>query len=482
MTRKYNLNHRLIACVLLISLFLQSCGNFSNQVIPTIEEEKTNDTPGSTKKTEIIKQLVEQKLTAAGWEVKDLYEEQGELKVKAIERHGNFTSKPHELSVTIAKDIDLEQASLLSSEGQKRLVHFNSPQNNQPGRMLVAKGGILGGMRKRKREKEKEKEKEKEGKDDSKGKNLEKRYKYEASEQDEPDTIEEEKDVHYFPRCEYYTRYGGTSHFAMDDCEYWATYFRSTGFGGESGRYTRKDIANKTFKNLNLNIEEGRSYNSRTGTFYNPYKHEKYTMAVTKSRENFLAQNKTQQLNSGILLYEELLDYRNQICSEVRNYFDDNTKNIKERFDIIHHNEYPCLLVKIPFVQNFKTNIDKESWNQLFIAYYVAIVNKKATEEGIPIEMIIRSSFGHLLPSIDVTGNSFRINVGIVPACYGRILAQSLVFLQDIIPKVLNSTLNQALDINEVNNKIKDYNKQKSNDKSLPEWDTKQSCQEILNL
>jgi len=150
MTRKYNLNHRLIACVLLISLFLQSCGNFSNQVIPTIEEEKTNDTPGSTKKTEIIKQLVEQKLTAAGWEVKDLYEEQGELKVKAIERHGNFTSKPHELSVTIAKDIDLEQASLLSSKGQKRLVHFNSPQNGQPGH----------NAKKKKRERKKERKRE----------------------------------------------------------------------------------------------------------------------------------------------------------------------------------------------------------------------------------------------------------------------------------------------------------------------------------
>ncbi len=147
MTRKYSLNHRLIACILLINLFLQSCENFSNQVIPTIGEEKTNDTPGSTKKTEIIKQLVEQKLTAAGWEVKDLYEEQGELKVKAIERHGNFTSKPHELSVTIAKDIDLEQASLLSSKGQKRLVHFNSPQNGQPGHISILKEiGLLGGM------------------------------------------------------------------------------------------------------------------------------------------------------------------------------------------------------------------------------------------------------------------------------------------------------------------------------------------------
>lgn len=145
MKRKYNLSHRLVACILLMALFLQSCGSFSNTLIPK-EKESTDTIRESTKRIDIQQLLVEQKLISAGWEVTDLYEEQDELKVKAIERHGNFTSKPHELSVSIAPDIDIEQVYRLSPTEQERLVHFNPPQNNQLGRVLVSKEGLLGGM------------------------------------------------------------------------------------------------------------------------------------------------------------------------------------------------------------------------------------------------------------------------------------------------------------------------------------------------
>ncbi len=145
MTRKCNLNHRLIACVLLISLFLQSCGGFSNQVTRQ-EKEQADVVLGSTKQIEIIKQLIAQKFISAGWELKDLYEEQGELKAKAIEKHGNFTSKSYELSVTIAKDIDLERTYRISPKGKERFVYFNLPQNGQAGYVHLGKQGLLGGM------------------------------------------------------------------------------------------------------------------------------------------------------------------------------------------------------------------------------------------------------------------------------------------------------------------------------------------------
>lgn len=305
---------------------------------------------------------------------------------------------------------------------------------------------------------------------------------------------EEEKNHHYFTKCEYYTRYEGTSHFAMDNCEYWGTYFRSTGRGGESGRFTKKDIKSKTFKNLSLNIEKGDSYHSRTGSFRNPYEEEEYRKCVEKP-ERFKPELSRQA--QGIIeniqgvslenpLYEELLDYRNQICLQVFNEALKLLPNNEERFELIHHNEYPCLLVKIPFIQHFKHT---ESWNKLFIAYYVAIVNKGAEKAGIPIEMVIRSGFGHLLPSIDVTGDSFRINVGVVPACYGEIMARSLAMLQEIITHRLNTTLERyeytkdANDfIDKINVKIGGYNNSKPADKTLPTWEKKQKCYEILQL
>ena len=145
MKRYYKLTDRLIACALLLSLCLQSCDHSFNQVLAQ-EKEQADVILGSTKRIEIIKQLIEQKFTSAGWELKDLYEEQGELKAKVIEKHGDFTSKPHDLPVSISPDIDLKRVSQLSPKEQDRFVDFNLPQPGQPGYVHLNKQGLLGGM------------------------------------------------------------------------------------------------------------------------------------------------------------------------------------------------------------------------------------------------------------------------------------------------------------------------------------------------
>jgi len=144
MNGNYNLSHKLIAYTLLASLFLQGCNNFSNQVTPTVEKQ-ANDTPGSSRQIETTKQLVEQKLAAEGWELINFYEEKDGLKVQAIEKHGNF-SMPHDLSIYSAKNMDLEQVYRLSPKEKERLVHIKKAKNGQPGRVLVFKEGLLGGM------------------------------------------------------------------------------------------------------------------------------------------------------------------------------------------------------------------------------------------------------------------------------------------------------------------------------------------------
>lgn len=161
--QNYKLGYNLLAYILVLNLFLQGCGNSFDQPIP--KKNETNDAIRESSKQFEIQELVERKLATKGWEVNSLYGEKGELKVKAIERHGNFTSKPHELSVSVAPNIDLGHLFLLSLEEQKRIVHFIPPQNNQPGRVIISKGGILGGMKKKKSYQKGDEDQEKEKKE-----------------------------------------------------------------------------------------------------------------------------------------------------------------------------------------------------------------------------------------------------------------------------------------------------------------------------
>ena len=193
------------------------------------------------------------------------------------------------------------------------------------------------------------------------------------------------------PRCEYYSRYQDTTHFSMTNPEHWGTYHRSTGRGGESGRYTQSSVERKTYKNLLINVPYGNVYHSKTGTFHNPYKFKEYSSWISgkKKRKAFDADAK-----KDILLYDEILKYKQKMCAAVVEAFG------KNNGIVYYDNEYPCVMVKLPLFEVMERNangeiLNIENWNQLFIAYYVAIVNDVAHREGLPIELVIRSSFGH---------------------------------------------------------------------------------------
>ena len=150
------------------------------------------------------------------------------------------------------------------------------------------------------------------------------------------------------------------------------------------------------------------------------------------------------------------------------------------QLQVYQPNDYPCLLVKIGFIQAFEY---VEDWNKLFISYYIAIVNKNAGKAKIPIELVKRSSFGHIVPSIDITGATFRINIGIIPEIYGNIIAQSLIDLYKIATQEINKELKHYTTtegknfIASMNVKIESYEKA-----SLPKWEEHQKCYEILQL
>lgn len=267
----------------------------------------------------------------------------------------------------------------------------------------------------------------------------------------------------YFPRCEYYARFQTTTIFRMDAPEYWGTYFRSTSRGGNCDRYAKLvNTKEKTYENALINSPQKgiNAYHAKTGSFRSPFFHRKYKEVIfPKAQCNFPKADRE-------FLYDKILFYKQSLCEHFITLSE--TCLITRVF---YDNEYPCIMVQIPC---FKGKGSIESWYQIAMSYYVAITNRRALETRIPIELVVRSSFGNNIPSVDSTGESFRINVGIVPKVYISLLAQSLVILESTINRLQGAIIKQEAQ----NEKIKAYNEQYGKD--LPLWEA--NLFETLNL
>lgn len=257
--------------------------------------------------------------------------------------------------------------------------------------------------------------------------------------------------VYLFPRCEYYARFEGTSYFKMHESKYWHTYHRSEGTRFFNS-FNAKKRENTQYRDGNLSISPKghNSYFSHTGGYYNPYKRKSYA-------DNVLKNDSLYQLDSD--LYNKILIYKNKICEEVVCKCNELNKNPQlEKPIIYHHNDYPCIMVNMPFsICN-----DPEQQQYLIMSYFVAIVNDEAFNTKIPIELVLRSSFGHNLPSVDATAPSFRINVGIVPKKYTQVLADSLHKLFQLFQMLTNDKNLQHLKITQetqqrLKREIQDY-------------------------
>lgn len=161
-------------------------------------------------------------------------------------------------------------------------------------------------------------------------------------------------------------------------------------------------------------------YNSfqRVGDFYTPIK-----SAVLRS---------TTPGNSRV--YDALLNRKKFLCEYIRNQ----CKN-KKNMTVGYYNGYPCVMVKISRNTIHKQDGSKvhdasfEEWVNFLISYFVGIVNAKAYQAHINIELIRRSSFGFLQASIAPTSESMRINVGNTPLEYANILVSALNDLDNVL-------------------------------------------------
>ncbi len=242
-----------------------------------------------------------------------------------------------------------------------------------------------------------------------------------------------------YPRCEFYTRFYGSSLYVMALPRYWNTYHRSertrffTKAGGRCGHSYQNSCMQATGGH---NAPSSHLGNVRTPT----------SLQVYRKR---LLQNRPIKPAS-VNLRDALLQYRLTMAKSVVTHFSQNHDNrqmilskdsttgalIEKERPIIHtDHDYPCVVVHIPIKKSSSPDTDASRfWSEhsidfqsLQVCVFLAYVNTQANIKKIPIEMVLRSSFGHNLPSACPTGSSFRINTGIIPEVYAEVIADALI-------------------------------------------------------
>lgn len=159
MKRNYNLSNRLIAFVLFVGLFIQSCGGgLQNQVIP--QEEKK-----PSKKIELSDHPLintDKEIVTSGGYLASFYEDEGKLKadLKADEKQPKPNYKC--IPVLVEEGADLVKLTKLDPKTQQSRIKLNRSQIGRLRHITIRKGGLLGGMMEGDDYPEKSKEKEKE--------------------------------------------------------------------------------------------------------------------------------------------------------------------------------------------------------------------------------------------------------------------------------------------------------------------------------
>src|SRR3990167_48581 len=243
--------------------------------------------------------------------------------------------------------------------------------------------------------------------------------------------------IYLYPRSEYYTRFHHTTSFKMNEPRYWGSYHRS-----ESSRFAAEVRGKSKFPSpLVKETPKANSFFAHSGGYHSPFAFPEY--------QNTLTQTKLVR-NGEINIRDELLVYKNSMAKLVISSFEkmqENQQNISQnqvRPIVFSENDYPCVLVALPTLNAYHSHSEAgkywakhpKPFQKLVLACFIAMLNQEAIENKIPIEMVLRSSFGHNLPSICVTDNTFRINVGIIPSAYANIIGRTLYRLNVYIGNI----------------------------------------------
>jgi len=163
MKSNYKPTHEFLAYVVLFSLFLQSCGGFSNPPVLRLNQAKGQEKARSFIQRENIFAVVGQEFTTEKGYLVTFHEQDGNLaadvKIDSNQQKPNYTNVP----VVVAKDTRLSEllySELLYLEKtiQKRRIQVERSSRGRPSRIVIVRGGLKGGMMEGDEEKGEEKE------------------------------------------------------------------------------------------------------------------------------------------------------------------------------------------------------------------------------------------------------------------------------------------------------------------------------------
>ena len=252
------------------------------------------------------------------------------------------------------------------------------------------------------------------------------------------------------PRSEYYYRFDGSSAFQMKALGYYGTYHRS-----ESTRFFKRAGGRKKTQFMSPCLskpEKSNSFFSHVGGVASPFSVPEYAEVLTLTE---------QVVESPENIHDKLLLYKRDMAAQVVSHFTEiaetNSQKIRKkgcrkqfflRPEVFYENNYPCVLVALAVINPMVNATEAATYwakhpkplQRLLIASFIACVNIEAMQSNIPIEMVIRAGFGHNLPSICETDNTFRINVGLIPSEYAKLIAKALVRLDQMMQNLFDDT------------------------------------------
>ena len=142
---KGNYSHKLMIYVLFVGLFLQSCGDYSNQFIPQ-EQVLTRNT------SELLDNLVidtnETFVTSGGYLASFYRDEKGlsvDLRADKKQKEPNYLGLP----VIIEKGVSLATLAKLDSKTQQNRIQLGYDKDKKIKKLVVFNGGVAGGMKKK---------------------------------------------------------------------------------------------------------------------------------------------------------------------------------------------------------------------------------------------------------------------------------------------------------------------------------------------
>ena len=150
------------------------------------------------------------------------------------------------------------------------------------------------------------------------------------------------------------------------------------------------------------------------------------------AREEPLASRPRSELTGPADLYDASLKYRVEAGQYIARELSGAT-----HLTVGAHNDYPNVMVHFELEKLLTPALKEDlalptaraSFHEFLMSHYTGIVNAEAAKRGLTTPTVERSSFGHLTPSVAPTGDSFRINLGMMPPAYAEAHASALKIL-----------------------------------------------------